>query len=143
MKNITDLINKKENFLNLPDISELPDDIYCAKWYGHCFELNSGEKYFTSVGVLSPECVAFDYFDVKNGNITKKYPNILTLPGGVYKARWWCYLFELEDGRIYKTNTGIKCSQRQARWKEYHVLKGVPLLPEQIEYYIKHQLKND
>ena len=55
---------------------------------------------------------------------TEELPNISELANGVYKALFYAWIFELEDGRKYKTNFGIRRSRNQTDWKEYSVVDG-------------------
>lgn len=54
----------------------------------------------------------------------EELPNISELPNGIYKALFYAWIFELEDGRKYKTNFGIRRSRRQTDWQEYDVVDG-------------------
>ena len=51
-------------------------------------------------------------------------PNISELANGIYKALFYAWIFELEDGRKYKTNFGIRRSRRQTKWTMYSVING-------------------
>lgn len=51
-------------------------------------------------------------------------PDISELGDGVYRAKWWCWVFELEDGRKFRPHLGVKCSRRFARWDCYDVRGG-------------------
>lgn len=74
MKDITDLISERETAFadEFPDISELGDGVYRAKWYGWVFELADGRKFRPRLGIKCNRWAAgWEDYMVEGGEITK------------------------------------------------------------------------
>lgn len=52
------------------------------------------------------------------------YPPLTELPNGEYTAMWYAWVFELEDGRKYTPNCGIRRSRRMTSFERYMVNDG-------------------
>lgn len=50
--------------------------------------------------------------------------DINELADGIYKARFYDWIFELEDGRKYKTHYGVRCSRKCSKLTQYEVKGG-------------------
>jgi len=53
-----------------------------------------------------------------------KMCDINELADGIYKARFYDWIFELEDGRKYKTQYGVRCSRKCSKLTRYEVKNG-------------------
>lgn len=53
-----------------------------------------------------------------------KMCDINELADGIYKARFYDWIFELEDGRKYKTHYGVRCSRKCSKLTQYEVKGG-------------------
>jgi len=51
-------------------------------------------------------------------------PPISELENGIYKGMFYCWVFELEDGRKFKTNVGIKRPRQAAPLEDYEIKDG-------------------
>lgn len=51
-------------------------------------------------------------------------PSVSELPDGRYKALFYSCVFELENGKMYKTDYGIRRSRRFSSWETYEVKNG-------------------
>lgn len=56
--------------------------------------------------------------------INKDFKSIDELPDGKYKALWYGYILELEDGTKYKTKIGVRQSRNLTSFKDYLVKDG-------------------
>jgi hypothetical protein len=52
------------------------------------------------------------------------YPPLSELPDGEYTAMWYAWTFELEDGRKFRPNYGVKRSRRMTGFEKYLVQNG-------------------
>lgn len=50
--------------------------------------------------------------EVIEKNIQETYPPLTELENGIYKGYYYACIFELRDGRKYRTKIGIKCSKK-------------------------------
>lgn len=61
---------------------------------------------------------------IKSGVERDFIPSIDNLPDGEYKARWYGYTLELDNGDKYKTKTGVRNTRRFSRIQMYTVKDG-------------------
>lgn len=117
----------------LPPVSELSNGCYVGYQYAQVLELANGKIYKTEIGLLrSRELTNRELFKVENGKITDSSeqnekltpPSISELENGVYTAKFYSWMFELENGMVYKTNVGIRRGRNQTEFKEYEILDG-------------------
>lgn len=54
----------------------------------------------------------------------ENHPSIHTLPDGTYNAWFYDWVFELEDGRKFKTDFGVKRGKRMTKLETYTVKDG-------------------
>lgn len=54
----------------------------------------------------------------------KDLPSIGELPNGTYRALFYSSVFELENGKRYRTDFGIRRSRKCASWETYEVNNG-------------------
>lgn len=111
----------------MPELSELPNGTYKALFYAWVLELEDGRMFHTPYGVRhGRHCASWKQYKVEDGEMKEVLPNgcvgrISELQDGVYKALFYDSVLELEDGRKYATNYGVKHGRDSASWMWYKV----------------------
>lgn len=68
------------------------------------------------------ECLHTEIF--KDNIESEEIPNIAELKNGVYRAYYYAWVFELEDGRKFRPTYGIKRSKKMTTLTDYSVVNG-------------------
>lgn len=72
-----------------------------------------------------------------NEDVNDELTPIDELPDGIYKARYYAWTFELEDGRKYKPKCGVLRSRQLTPVEEYKLEDGYLFRVDELKKDIK------
>ncbi|WQJ53773.1 MAG: hypothetical protein [Wendovervirus sonii] len=136
--------------LYLGTTKDLKDGIYEAKYFSCTFKLKNGDCYYFPIGVRhSEKHAAWKLYRVKNGmfdevkvtpfhmscydNVTWEIPEWASrycigttkdLNNGIYKAKYYAHMFELENGSRYYSPIGVMRSDKMTPFEYFQVYNG-------------------